>query len=80
MATQLSIRNVSPELARRLKALSSERGESLNTTVLRLLEAIVGVKGRREELKRFQTWSAEDLREFESVLDGMRQVDEKLWK
>lgn len=43
-ATQITLRNVDPELSRRLRAVSAERGESLNSTVLRLLKDAVGVE------------------------------------
>ena len=57
---QITIRNPSPELARRLRKLSDARKESLNTTILRLLERAVGVDERRERLSRYQTWTEED--------------------
>ena len=77
---QLTIRNPSPELSRRLRAMSEARGESVNTTVLRLLELSVGLTARREWLKRFASWSTADLAEFQDSLRSMRAVDEKLWR
>ena len=41
-----------------------ERGESLNTTVLRLLRDAVGLDARRERLRRYVGWTADDLGEF----------------
>ena len=58
---QLTVRNPSPELSRRLRALSEAHGESINTTVLRLLEHAVGLADRREWLQRFATWGPEEL-------------------
>jgi hypothetical protein len=80
MATQITVRNVSPELGRRLHRLSRERGESLNATVLRILAEAVGVDGRRRALERYATWTSEDLEEFEGALRAQREVDERLWK
>jgi hypothetical protein len=77
---QITIRGPSSELARRLKAVAEERGESLNSTILRLLEEAVGVEGRRERLMRWATWSDEDVSEFDSALRAQRVVDAKLWR
>ncbi len=79
-AKHITLRNVGPELARRLKAVSRERGESLNTTVLRLLEHAVGVNERRERLQRYATWTKTDHAEFDAALRAQRVIDAKLWK
>lgn len=77
----ITIRNVSPELARRLKAQAEATGESVNTTVLGLLERALGVDERRRRLEaRYGTWSEQDYMEFESALRAQRQVDEKIWR
>ena len=80
MAKQITVRNVSPELGRRLHRLSRERGESLNATVLRILEEAAGLDARRRALARYTTWTSEDLCEFESALRAQREIDERLWK
>ena len=80
MSKQLTIRNVSPSLAKRLRDLAREGEESVNTLVLRQLERIAGVSQRREELSRFQIWSKQDVEEFDAILKEMRKVDADLWK
>ena len=77
-ATQLTVRNVDPELSRRLRAVSAERGESLNTTVLRLLSDAVGLEARRD--RRYVTWTTEDLQEFSAALGAQRVVNERDWR
>ena len=79
-ATQLTVRNVDPELSRRLRAVSAERGESLNGTVLRLLRNAVGLDARRDRLRRYVTWTPEDLAEFSEALRAQRIVDERDWR
>ena len=79
-ATQLTVRNVDPELSRQLRAISTERGESLNTTVLRLLRGAVGLDARRERLRRYVGWTADDLGEFTAALRAQRVVAEQYWK
>ena len=79
-ATQITLRNVDPELSRRLRAVSAERGESLNSTVLRLLKDAVGLDARRDRLRRCVTWTADDLSEFTDALRAQRVVDERYWR
>jgi hypothetical protein len=80
MASHLTIRGVSAALDRRLKDLAKTRGESVNTTVLALLEQAAGVSARRERLLRYATWTREDLSEMEEERKAQRQVDAKMWK
>lgn len=76
---QITLRNPSPELTERLKAIARERGESLNTTILRLLEALVGVNERRRRLERYATWEAAEFDEFDEALRAQRHIDDRLW-
>ena len=77
-ATQITLRNVDPELSRRLRAVSAERGESLNSTVLRLLKNAVGLDARRDRLRRYVTWTADDLSEFTCA--ARSEFDERYWR
>lgn len=80
MPSQITLRNVDAELSRRLRAVSAERGESLNSTVLALLRDAVGMDTRRERLHRYATWTQEDLDEFSAALRSQREVNEGDWK
>jgi hypothetical protein len=82
MATpkQITIRNPSRDLARRLREISRAREKSLNTTILELLEEAVGLHERRERLGRYVSWTEQDLSEFEDALRAQRSVDDKLWQ
>jgi len=80
MPKQLTIRGVSDELGRRLTRLSRERGESVNTTALAILEGAVGIDARRRRLERYATWSAYDLAEFDRALADQRVIDDELWQ
>lgn len=77
---QISVRGVSPQLGRRLAELSQARGKSVNAVVLELLERAAGLDGRKEWLRRFMTWTVEEVRDFDAVLRDQRTVDEKLWR
>lgn len=80
MAKQITVRGVTTELGQRLRSLSEARGESVNTTVLSILQRAVGVDERRKVLARYATWTDDDLHEFQESLDAQRVIDAKLWK
>jgi len=80
MPKQLTIRGVSDELGQRLDALARAKGQSVNTTVLRILEGAAGVNERRQRLERYATWTERDVEEFEGALRAQRAVDEHLWR
>lgn len=79
MSKQLTIRGVSDQVGERLKLLSRSKGQSVNSTVLQIIEAAVGVGARRQRLERYVTWSPEQLEEFERHLTAQRRIDEELW-
>lgn len=76
----MTVRGISEEVSRRLANLSRERGESLNTTVRRILEQAVDADARRERLARYATWTREDLDAFEHALAAQRVIDADLWR
>ncbi len=80
MPKQLTIRGVSDELGRRLTRLSRERGESVNSTALAILEEAVGIDARRQRLERYATWSSNDLAEFDRALADQRVIDDGAWQ
>lgn len=80
MTRQLTVRGVSEEVGRRLETLSKTQGKSVNRLILEILEAAVGVDRRRERLKRYVTWTEQDLLEFEEALASQRVIDDELWR
>ena len=79
MTKQLTIRGVTAELGRRLTRLSRERGQSVNTTTLAILEAAVGIDARRDRLRRYATWAPHEAAEFDQALADQRVIDDELW-
>jgi len=77
---QITIRNPAPALTEKLKAIAAERGESLNATILRLLEDAVGTSERERWLEGFATWTEDERVELDEALRAQRQVDEELWR
>ena len=75
--TQITLRNIDAEFSRRLRTISEERGESLNSTVLALLRDAVDLETRRTRLRRYVTWTPDDLDEFTAALRSQRVVDQR---
>ncbi|MBA3392648.1 MAG: hypothetical protein H0T89_08395 [Deltaproteobacteria bacterium] len=80
MAKQITVRGVPKELSRRLAKLAEVRNQSVNTTVLQLLERATGIDGRRERLAQYTTWTADDVKELDEAIALQRTVDDSLWK
>jgi plasmid stability protein len=80
MSRQLTIRGVPDDVAGKLRRLSEERGNSVNTTVLDILRQAVGTDARRERLARYATWTPEDLAEVEGAVAAQRVVDDSVWQ
>jgi hypothetical protein len=79
MAKQLTICGVPEEVSARLARLSKERGKSVNSIVLEILQGAVGVQERRNRLQRMATWADQDMVEFQRALKAQRGNDEELW-
>ena len=55
-------------------------GESMNTTILRLLEDAVGTSDRSEFLRSMPKWSDDEADQFDDALKAQRAIDDKLWR
>jgi len=80
---QLSIRNVSPQLATALEQERRARRTSLNETVLDLLRRALGVGDAPYDngLEALAgTWSETDHAEFRSATADFDEIDEELWR
>jgi hypothetical protein len=80
MSKQLTIRGVSDELSRRLTRLGREKGQSVNVLARSLLEEAVGLRARRDRLRRYATWDADDVKAFEQAVAEQRVIDDDLWR
>lgn len=80
----LTIRDVSSELARALKAEARRRGASLNQTVKDLLAKALGLDSPAEFDNGLSalagTWSADELAEFEKNTGAFEEIDHELWR
>jgi hypothetical protein len=80
----LTIRNVPPDVARRLDEEKQLRRKSLNQTVVDLLAEILGLgtQGRRSNglAQLSGQWSREEQEKFERAVAHTEQIDEELWR
>jgi hypothetical protein len=78
----LTIRNLPPTLAEALEREKRRRGQSLNQTVIELLDQGLGtLRTRSNGLGRLGGgWSEEEFRDFEQATAQFEAVDEELWR
>ena len=81
----ITIHGVDNHLAEALKRLAEEHNTSVNRTVKRLLEEVLGMKPREsaryhDDFAKFcGLWSAKDLAEFEDATVDMGAIDPEDW-
>lgn len=78
----LTIRNVPPEVAEALEREKRRRGDSLNQTVIELLEQGLGVGVTRSNglAHLAGSWTEEEFRRFEEAVALFDAIDPELWK
>ena len=83
---QISIRNVDPRTAARLKRNAERRGQSLNRYLQSLLrQGAAGeephVRASHDDLDALAgTWTAAQVKAFERAIAPFSEVDEALWR
>lgn len=85
---QLTIRNVGSDLHQAVKNEARRRGLSINRYVLLILRDAVGLgDGQSNQTIEFHdldhlagTWTEEEYRQFEEVLNSQRKIEEGLWR
>lgn len=83
----ITLRNIPPDVARRIQERSSRSGLSLNKTVLAILEEGLGLAGseptrvRNNDFDEFcGIWPKEEADEFDRLLTEQRRIDPELWE
>jgi len=84
MMSQITIRNLPPEVEQRLRLEARRSGTSLNKTVIRLLNEATGVEprcGPKRDLSSVAgQWDDQQVDEFQRATEIFGQVDEELWR
>ncbi len=76
----MTIRGVSREVGLQLESIIRARGQSVNATVLQILEDALGTQQRRQRLEKYATWTTEDLTEFQEIMSDQRRIDDEMWQ
>jgi len=81
----ITIRGIDEEINDRLRKKAEESGDSINTTILKLLRKALQLDKDKpypeyHDLDSLAgTWSREDRVEFEKTQEGFSQIDKDLW-
>ena len=80
---QLTVRNVSTDLAKALREESRRRRKSINHTVIELLRQALGLtpEGRYDNglSSLSASWEQEELEEFQKNTAFFETIDEEMW-
>ncbi len=82
----ITVRGVSPDVARLIRRKAAETGVSVNRVVVALLEEGAGAGTRRRRVLHHDldglagVWSRDEARAFEKSLQAQRKIDPDLWK
>jgi len=83
-ASHLTVRGVSAEVARALRAEAKKRGKSLNQTVVDLLRESLALAPQGSQTNGLEAlagnWSEAEMREFETESRTFSTVDDELWR
>ena len=82
----ITIRGIDEELEKKLRAAAHENGDSINSTLLKLIRRGLGLD-KQQPYQTFHdlddlagTWTEEDEEEFMAVQAGFSKIDQDLWK
>ena len=82
----ITLRNIPPNLSRRVEQRAKEKGLSMNRTVIQILEDSLGTSNKRaaqlhHDLDHLAgSWSKVEAKEFDEDLTAQRRVDPELWR
>ena len=80
---QLTLRQIPDAVEKRLRKEAADRGQSLNKTVIAILQEGLGLSDSapKNDLSEFVgVWSQAEVEEFEQHTAAFSEIDEELWK
>jgi hypothetical protein len=81
---QLTLRHIPKPVEKRLRDIAAETGQSINKTVISLIEKALGVSRKpekRRDLSEFVgAWTKEQADEFEKNTRIFEQIDPEVWQ
>ncbi len=82
----ITLRNIPPNLSRRIERRAKEKGSSMNKTVIQILDDALGTSKKRADKLHHDldhlagSWSGDEAREFDEDLASQRKIDPELWR
>lgn len=83
----ITLRNLPPDVARKIRQRADKEGVSLNRAVIETLQEGLGIAGKKKGKRLHHdldfltgTWSKEECEEFDRALADQRRVDPEIWK
>ncbi len=84
----ITLRSVPPRVAQAIRREAARKGQSINKTVISLLESRAAVKEKKPGRKILHreldilagSWSKKEAAEFDKALAAQRTIDPDLWK
>ena len=83
----ITLRNLPPEVARKVQRRAKQKNTSVNKAVIELLEESAGGKGKKKPPVRYHdldhlagTWTKEEASAFDKLIAEQRTIDPDLWK
>jgi hypothetical protein len=81
---QITLRKIPRSVEVGIRGVSSKNGESLNKTIIALLQKSLGLdatdKKKRDLSKLSGTWTKQDELEFNKNIDIFEKIDVEVWK
>ena len=83
---QFTVRQIPFSVEKKLREIARETGQSINKTVISLLEKALGIGDRqryqkKRDLSRFAgIWKKEEAEEFENNTRIFEQIDPEVWQ
>ncbi len=83
--TAITLRNLPPELAKKIRQTAENQGTNINKAVIKLLEEGTEKKKRKRQVHHdldalAGSWTKEEAMEFDKALALQRTIDPDLWK
>lgn len=83
----ITIRNIEPIVAEKLKQEAKNQGKSINLFVVDMIEQNLGFKKRRKYSNTYRDldhlfgkWTDEEYRRIQDRIDAGRNIDRELWE
>lgn len=84
--SQITLRNLDPQIEREIRHIAEKEGKSLNRVVLDIISKVTGFQENKrmhpsESLKKLAGgWSKEEAASFYHSIQSCAQIDEEMWK